>query len=79
MSVFLDILDPSLVLADIVGGETNYFHTTSSKVPGATSNLAKLSGANRGKIVYERASINSSRSTTVTRPTRMGEKDCLKV
>jgi hypothetical protein len=51
----LDILDPSLVLVETVGGETNDFHTTISKVFGATSNFAKLSGANRGKIICEQA------------------------
>jgi len=47
----LNILDPSLVLFEAVGRETNDFHTTISKVFGATSNFAKLSGADRGKII----------------------------
>ena len=73
----LDIPDPILVLLETVGGEADDFHTASTKVFGATSNFAKLSGANRGKVIYERGSVSSRRSVMVTRSTRMGEENGL--
>jgi hypothetical protein len=58
----LDILDPSLVLLETVGRETDELHTTSSKVVWAASDFAELGGANWGKVIYERGLVNSSRS-----------------
>jgi hypothetical protein len=50
----LDILNPSVVLINAIGRETNDLHTTSSKVLGTTSDFTKLSGANGGKVIYDR-------------------------
>lgn len=46
-----DILDPSIVLGNGVGRETNNLHITRGKVIRATGNFAKLGSANRGKVV----------------------------
>ena len=58
----LDVLHPSMVLVDLIGRETNYFYATSSKVRGTAGDFAELSGANRGKIIYERRSVSSRSS-----------------
>ena len=50
----LDIFNPSLVLLETIGRETNELHTTSGKVLGAASNLTKLGGANGSKVIYKR-------------------------
>ena len=54
----LDVLNPSVVLIDLIGRETDYLYTTSSKVWSAAGDFTELSGANRGKIIYERGSVS---------------------
>ena len=49
----LDILNPSIVLFEAVGRETDKLHATSSKVLGTTSDFTELSGANGRKVVYK--------------------------
>ena len=77
LTVLLDILDPTLVLVEAIGGETDELHTTSRKVVGATSDLAELGGANRGKIIYKRMPISSSGFPMMEDPTGVGEENRL--
>ena len=58
----LDVLHPSMVLVDLIGRETDDFYATSSKVWGTAGDFTELSGANRGKIIYERGSVSSRSS-----------------
>jgi len=47
----LDILDPSVVLLEAIGRETDELHATISKVLGTTSDFTKLGGADGGKVI----------------------------
>ena len=58
----LDILDPSIVLLEAVGRKADELYATSSKVWGTAGDFTELSGANRGKIIYERRSVSSRSS-----------------
>jgi len=47
----LDVLDPSVVLFEAIGGEAKKLHATSGKFLRTTSDFAKLGGANGGKVI----------------------------
>ena len=76
-AVRFDVLDPSLVLVEAIGRETDELHTTSRKVVGAAGDLAELGGANRGKIIYKRTPISSSGFPMMEGPTGVGEENRL--
>ena len=72
----LDILNPSGVLVEAIGRETNNFHATSSKVLGTTSDLTELRCANGGKVIYERTPVNIIwRSATEMKTDRDGRRE----
>ena len=71
----LNILNPSVVLLDAIGREANELHTTSRKVLGTTSDFAKLSGANGGKVIYERALMRLRKSTMQMNSYRDGRRE----
>lgn len=64
-AVLFDVLNPILVLLEVVGRKTNELHTTSLKVTGAAGDLAELGGANWGKVICGRAPISSGRPGAV--------------
>ena len=57
-AVLFDILHPSVMLLEAIGRETDKLHTARRKVPGTASDFTKLGGANRGEVIYERASVS---------------------
>jgi len=63
------------VLVEAIGRETNELHTTSSEVLGTTSDFTELSGANGGKVIYERASVRLRRSTMQMNSYRDGRRE----
>ena len=72
----LDILNPSSVLLEAIGRETDKLHATSSKVFGTTSDFTKLSGANGSEVIYERAPVGITwRSTTEMKTYRDGKRE----
>jgi len=48
-----------VVFVDFIGRETDDLYATSGEVWGTAGDFAELSGANRGKIIYERGSVSS--------------------
>lgn len=72
----LDILNPSLVLLEAVGRETNKLHATSSKVLRTAGDFTELSGANGGKVIYERMPVSATwRSATEMKTYRDGRRE----
>ena len=73
----LDVLNPSLVLLEAIGRETDKLHATGSEVRGTASDFTKLSSANRCKVIYKRALVSSWRPGWRWNPTGMGEENGL--
>jgi len=73
----LDILNPSGVLVEAIGRETNNLHATSSKVLGTTSDFTELRCANGGKVIYERTPVNNItwKSATEMKTHRDGRRE----
>jgi len=65
------------VLLEAVGRETNKLHATSSEVLGTASDFTEFSGANGGKVIYERMSVSAStwRSATEMKTYRDGRRE----
>ena len=58
-TVLFDIFHPSIVCFEVIGREPDELYATSVKVAGTTGDFTKLSGANWGKVIYERGPISS--------------------
>jgi len=64
------------VLLEAVGRETDELHTTSSKVLGTAGDFTELSGANGGKVIYERMPVSTTwRSVTEMKTYRDGRRE----